>query len=41
MEQEFGLIMSNFWGRVFHVFMGKKNSKNIVDSENIFGIEGS
>ena len=37
----FGPIMSNFWGRFFHVFMGKKKLKNIVDGENIFGIEWS
>ena len=45
MEQElrFGLDLgriNNFWGRFFHVFMGKKKIvKNIVDGENIFGIE--
>ena len=42
MEQElgFGLDLGrfgNFWGRIFHVFMGKKIFKNIVDVENIFG----
>ena len=26
-------------GPVFHVFIGKKNLKNIVDGENILGIE--
>ena len=32
----------NFLGRFFHVFMGKKiKFKNIVDGENIFGIDGS
>ena len=31
----------NFWGRFFHGFMGKKFFKNIVDGENIFGIEWS
>ena len=46
MEQElrFGLDLGrfgNFWGRFFHVFMGKKKFKNIVDGENIFGIEWS
>ena len=46
MEQElkFGLDLGwfcNFWGRVFHVFMGKFFLKNIVDGENIFGIEWS
>ena len=37
MEQElrFGLDL----GRFFHVFLGKKFFKNIVDGENIFGIE--
>ena len=45
MEQElrFGLdlgLFGNFWGRFFHVFMGKKKIlKNILDGENIFGIE--
>ena len=45
MEQElkFGLDLGrfgNFWDRFFHVFMGKKKDfKNIVDSENIFGIK--
>ena len=44
MEEElrFGLDLGrfgNFGGRVFHVFMGKKKFKNIVDGENIFGIE--
>ena len=24
-KKKFGPIMSNFWGRFFHVFMGKKN----------------
>ena len=44
MEQElrFGLDLGrfgNFLGRFFHVFMGKKkNKKNILDGENIFGI---
>ena len=46
MEQElrFGLDLGrfgNFWGCFFHVFMGKKNVKNIVDVENIFAIEWS
>ena len=46
MEQEFrfGLDLGwfgNFWGRFFHVFMGKILFKNIVDGENIFGIEWS
>ena len=45
MEQElrFGLDLGqfgNFWGLFFHVFMAKK-IKNIVDGENIFGIEWS
>ena len=44
MEQElrFGLDLGwfgNFLGWFFHVFMGKKNLKNILDGENIFGIE--
>jgi hypothetical protein len=34
----FGLVWQ-FLRPFFHVFMGKKNSKNIVDGENIFGIE--
>ena len=47
MEQElrFGLDLGrfgNFWGRFFHVFMSKKKFfKNILDGENIFGIEWS
>ena len=48
MEQElrFGLDLGrfgNFWGRFFHVFMSKKKEKikNIVDGENIFGMEWS
>ena len=46
MEQElrFGLDLGrfgNFLGRFFHGFMGKKKIKNIIDSENIFGIEWS
>ena len=46
MEQEirFGLDLGwfgNFWGQFLYVFMGKKNSKKIVDCENIFGIERS
>ena len=44
MEQElrFGLDLGqfgNFFGRFFHVFMGKKKFLNIVDGENLFGIE--
>ena len=48
MEQElrFGLDLGwfgNFWGRFFYVFIGKNflDKKNIVDGENIFGIEWS
>ena len=47
MEQElrFGLDLGqfgNFWGQFFSCFHGqKKTKKNIVDSENIFGIEWS
>ena len=47
MEQQlrFGLDLGqfgNFWGQFFLSFHGqKKNKKNIVDSENIFGIEWS
>ena len=44
MEQELRFVLDlgqfgNFWGRFFHVFMGKKIFKNIVDGENIFAIE--
>jgi hypothetical protein len=38
MEQELSPF-SNFCGQFFHVFMGKKIFKNILDGENIFGIE--
>ena len=46
MEQELGFGLNlgrfgNIWGQFFHVFMGKKLFKNIVDGENIFGIEWS
>ena len=37
----FALVLdrfSNFWGQFFHIFMGKKILKNIVDGENFFGI---
>ena len=44
-ELRFGLDLvrfGNFWGSFFHVFMGKKKVfKNILDGENIFGIEWS
>ena len=35
-EKKFGLIVSNFWGRFFHVFLGKKDildpgKKDILD----------
>ena len=46
MEQElrFGLDLGrfgNFWSRFFQVFIGKIFFLNIVDGENIFGIEWS
>ena len=43
-ELRFGLDLGrfgNFWGQFFHVFMNKKKIKNILDGENIFGIECS
>ena len=40
MEQEIRFELDlgpigNFWGQFFHVFMGKKKFKNILDGENI------
>ena len=29
-KKKIGPIMSNFWGRFFHIFLGKKNRKKII-----------